>query len=75
VTFASTQIAVEEAVLHEDVQGRLDGLCRAYRKWRVARADDAMMMNVGTWGVAEPLMCVPRPPFHRVDLIGVAAAT
>jgi hypothetical protein len=33
-----------------------------------------MVVNVGTWGVVELLMTSPRPPFHGVGLVRVAAA-
>ena len=73
-TLAPTQIAVEEAVLHEEAQGRLNRLRRANGEWRVPRANAPMMVNVGTWGVVESLMSIPRPSFHGVDLVRVAAA-
>lgn len=74
VTLTLAQIAIEEAVLHEEAQGRINGLRRSNREWRISRTNAPMMVNVGTWGVVESLMSIPRPSFHGVDLVRIAAA-
>src|SRR5690554_2400539 len=71
-TLTSTQITVEKTVFHEEMQGFHDGLRRACRERRVARANGPMLVNIGTRSMVELLMFIPRPQFHGADLVRIA---
>jgi hypothetical protein len=53
VTLATTQIAVEEAVVHKEAQGRRNSLGRAHGEWRVALAGSTKQFHVGAEDVVD----------------------